>query len=98
MYLHVSKFNLHFSLCWTLHLIKWNYRDKENGCFSSVLRSDRKSLKNVCMIREYNNHKLQTNPWYREEEPHNNHETPRGQTKQIIQLSLSHNVNVKETR
>ena len=28
------------------------------------------------MIRKYRNHKLQTNPRYREEEPHNNHETP----------------------
>ena len=27
------------------------------------------------------NHKLQTNPWHREEEPHNNRETPRRQTK-----------------
>ena len=33
-------------------------------------------------------HKLQTNPWHREEEPHNNHETPGRQTKQINQLSL----------
>ena len=28
------------------------------------------------MIRKYHNYKLQTNPWHREEEPHNNHETP----------------------
>ena len=27
------------------------------------------------MIRNYHNHKLHTNPWHREEEPHNNHET-----------------------
>ena len=27
------------------------------------------------MIRKYHNHKLQTNPWHREEEPHNNDET-----------------------
>ena len=40
------------------------------------------------MIREYHNHKLQKNPWYREEEPHNNHETPERQTKQSNQLSL----------
>ena len=38
------------------------------------------------MIRKYHNHKLQTNPWYREEEPHNNHETSRRQTKQSNQL------------
>ena len=24
---------------------------------------------------KYHNHKLQTNPWYREEDPHNNHKT-----------------------
>ena len=29
----------------------------------------------VSMIRKYQNHKLQTNPWHHEEEPHN-HETP----------------------
>ena len=40
------------------------------------------------MIRKYDNHKLQTNPWYGEEEPHNNHETPGKQTKQNNQLSL----------
>ena len=34
------------------------------------------------MIRKYRNHKLQTNSWHREEEPHNNHETPGRQTKQ----------------
>ena len=33
------------------------------------------------MIRKYHNHKLQTNPWHREEEPHNNHETPGRQSK-----------------
>ena len=27
------------------------------------------------MIRIYHNHKLQTNPWHREEEPHSNHKT-----------------------
>ena len=44
----------------------------------------------VSMIRKYHNHKLQTNPWHREEEPHNNHETPGRQTKQSNQLSLPH--------
>ena len=42
------------------------------------------------MIRKYHNHKLQTTPWHREEEPHNNHETSGRQTKQTNQLSLSH--------
>ena len=27
------------------------------------------------MIRKYHNHKLQTTPWHREEEPLNHHET-----------------------
>ena len=40
------------------------------------------------MIRRYNDHKLQTNPWHREEEPHNNHETQGRQTKQSNQLPL----------
>ena len=44
----------------------------------------------VSMIRKYHNHKLQTSPWHREEEPHNNHETPGIQTKQSNHLSLPH--------
>ena len=39
------------------------------------------------MITKYHNHKLQTNLWQREVEPHNNHETPGRYTKQSIQLS-----------
>ena len=42
----------------------------------------------VSMIRKYHNHKLQTKPWHREEEPHNNHVTPGRQTKLSDQLSL----------
>ena len=42
------------------------------------------------MIRKYHNRKLQTSPWHRVEEPHNNHETPGRQTKQTNQLSLPH--------
>ena len=42
------------------------------------------------MVRKYHNHKLQTNPWYRKEEPHNNHKTQERQTKQSNQLSLPH--------
>ena len=30
--------------------------------------------------QEYHSHKLQTNPWHREEESHINHETPGKQT------------------
>ena len=42
----------------------------------------------VSMIRKYHNRKPKTNPWHREEEPHNHHETPRRQIKQSNQLSL----------
>ena len=42
------------------------------------------------MIRKYHNHKLQTTPWHREEEPFNHHETPGRQIKQSNQLSLPH--------
>ena len=30
----------------------------------------------MSMIRKYHNHKQQTTPWHREEEPLNHHETP----------------------
>ena len=40
--------------------------------------------------QEYHNHKLQTTPWHREEEPLNHNETPGRQIKQINQLSLPH--------
>ena len=50
------------------------------------------------MIRKYHNHKLQINPWHREEEPHNNHETPGRQTKQSNQLSLLHQDDCKTRR
>ena len=39
------------------------------------------------MIRKYHNHKLQTYPGHREEEPHNNQETPGRQTEQSNQPS-----------
>ena len=41
------------------------------------------------------NHILQTNPWHREQEPHNNYETLRRQTKQSNQLSLPHQEDYK---
>ena len=40
------------------------------------------------MIRKYHNHKPQTTPWHREEEPLNHHETPGRRIKQSNQLSL----------
>ena len=40
------------------------------------------------MIRKNRNHKLRTNPWHREEDPHNNHKTPGKQTKQIILFTM----------
>ena len=47
------------------------------------------------MIRKHHNRKLQINPWLREEEPHNNHETPGRQTNQSNQLSLPHQYDFK---
>ena len=44
----------------------------------------------VSMIRKYYNHKPKTNPWHREEEPHNHHQTPGRQTKQSNQLLFDH--------
>ena len=41
------------------------------------------------MIGKYHNHTLQTNPWHREEEPHNNHKTTGRQTKQRNQQATS---------
>ena len=40
------------------------------------------------MIRKYHNHKLQTTPCHREEEPLNHHETPGRQIKQSNLLSV----------
>ena len=42
----------------------------------------------ILQIRKYHNYKRQRNPWLREEEPLNNHETPGRQLKQSNQLSL----------
>ena len=42
------------------------------------------------MIRKNHNHKPQTTPWHREEEPLNHHETRGRQIKQSNQLSLPH--------
>ena len=39
------------------------------------------------IVSEYD-HKLQTTPWHREEEPLNHHETPGRQIKQSNQLSF----------
>ena len=44
----------------------------------------------MTIIRKDHDHKLQTKPWYREEEPHNNRETPGRHTKHNNQLSLPH--------
>ena len=45
----------------------------------------------MSMIRKYHNHKLQTTPWHREEEPLNHHETPGRQIKTAVWL-LEHNI------
>ena len=40
------------------------------------------------MIRKYDNHKPQTTPWHREEEPLNHHETPGRQIKRKYKQKL----------
>ena len=40
------------------------------------------------IVRKYHNHILQTNPWYREEERHNNHETHEDKLAKAISSSL----------
>ena len=62
---------------------------KPNGIFHSN-QLDQSIKIEVSMIRKYHNHKPQTTPWHREEEPHNNHKTPGRQTKQSDELSLPH--------
>ena len=47
-----------------------DYNDFGFNSFQKII------LKIVSMIRKYHNHKLQTTPWHREEEPLNHHETP----------------------
>ena len=73
------------------HTLIARVKVKRNDCLWCV--DDKKcflSLKIVSMLRKYHNHKLQTNLWHCEEEPHNNHETPERQTKQSNQLFLPH--------
>ena len=53
------------------------------GCFHYILNPPR-------MIMKYDNHKLQTTPWHREEEPLNHRKTPGRQIKQSNQLPLPH--------
>ena len=50
----------------------------------------KKKLQKVSMMRIYHNHTLQTNPWWREEEPQNtnSHKISGRQLKQSDQLSL----------
>ena len=47
------------------------------------------------MIRKYHNHKPQTTPWHRKEEPLIHNETPGRQIKQSNRLSLPHQDNCK---
>ena len=49
-------------------------------CFTHMQASISQT-KIVSMIRKYLNHKLQTNLWHREKEPHNGPEIPGRQTK-----------------
>ena len=60
------------------------------GAFYIRFYSYIKFSKIVRMIRKYHNHKPQTTPWHREEDPINHHETPGRQIKQSNQLCLPH--------
>ena len=70
-------------LCVLSRLFKDNdrHRGYEKGVYGLVCYL----LKKVSMIKKYHNHTLQTNQWQREEKPHDNHQTPGRQTKQIKQ-------------
>ena len=77
----------------------WENRSKPNfhhplldgsaECLFYVMTCDHTNVK-TRYIYIYHNHKPQTNPCHRKEEPHNHHETPGRQTKQSNQLSLPH--------
>ena len=85
-----------------IHISTWDISENANICLHFLRRYERRFLwlfnkrrggtrkKIVSMIRKYHNHKLQTTPWHREEEPLNHHETPGRQIKQSNQLSLPH--------
>ena len=62
----------------------------QRATFTHMPQVPQSHRKIVSMIRKYHNHKLQTTPWHREEEPLNHHETLGRQIKQSNQLSLSH--------
>ena len=70
-------------------------RESVNGVLIGELRPQNPTTREnwpTKIVSEYDqekqNHKLQINPWHREEEPHNNHETPGRHTKQSNQLSF----------
>ena len=74
-------------------ILLWNSfpaSEAESVAFSGLDYSMSTLSKIVSMIRKYHNHKPQTTPWNREEEPLNHHETPGRQIKQSNQLSLPH--------
>ena len=72
------------------HHLWHKLKPSSNRSVFKLIISDRALLKIVSMIRKYHNHKPQTTPWHREEEPLNHHETPGRQIKQNNQLSLPH--------
>ena len=78
----------------TIHVTLKNARVHVSFCNTCLKDNDQVSAIFICKLcpssndQEIPQSQLQTNPWHREEEPHNNHETPRRQTKQNNQLSL----------
>ena len=59
----------------TFHGLKYRHLTLSEGSFLKL----RWYVVFLSMIRQYYNHKPQTTPWYREEEPLKHHETPERQ-------------------
>ena len=87
----LCKFDKHFLIFRAVELRHFS-SERLRGCLVCVIcnSSSFHSFIIQTMIRKYHNHKLQTTPWQREEEPLNHHETPGRQIKQSNQLTLPH--------
>ena len=65
----------------------FGYR-RENICLQGNVQAGLLKIVSEYHQEIPHNHKLQTHPWHREEEPQNYHETPGRQTKPSNQLTL----------
>ena len=78
--MEANTMNLKSSLIWVHYCLQEHKQMREQ--MTKVITGAEKvhsvcfhDKKIVSMIRKHHNHKLQTNPWHSEEEPHNNHKT-----------------------